>query len=209
MHSHKYIHTHIQVCRKMAYKRYYKYIHIETLCYWWIALHWDGQDAHRLLLNSLSPSLFWDCLSFVLQWLPNTLHSTCAPSHPPSELLPVKWRQVQHPWWGQKILSKLGLKEKTTYISKTVFSSNSASFVPNHLCIHLFQGKSRTVATKNEYVLWKWNALCLSTVLEKYYILPPMASCPNLSPLNIPQGLTATVKCIDGCFSQLLYLLYI
>ena len=32
-------------------------------------------------------------------------------------------------------------------------SNNSASFAPNHLCIHLFQGKSRTVATKNEYVL--------------------------------------------------------
>ena len=35
---------------------------------------------------------------------------------------------------------------------RNYISSNSASFVPNYLCIHLFQGKSRTVVTKNEYV---------------------------------------------------------
>lgn len=105
----------------MAYKRYYKCIHIDSLCYWWTALHWDGQDVQRLLWNSLSSSLSWYCLSFALQWLPSTLHCTCSPSHAPSELLPVKWRHVQHPWWGQKILSKLILKEKTTYISETMF----------------------------------------------------------------------------------------
>lgn len=82
------------------------------------ALRWPGCPKTPV---SLSPSLSCYCPSFALQWLPNTLRSTCAPSHAPSELLPVKWRHVQHPWWGQKIISKLVLKEKTTYISETIF----------------------------------------------------------------------------------------
>lgn len=45
--------------------------------------------------------------------------------------------------------------------------------------------------------------------LAKYNVLLPMVFCPNLSPLNIPQGLTDTVKCIDGCFMEVLYLSYI
>lgn len=55
----------------------------------------------------------------------------------------------------------------------------------------------------------KGNDLCLSTVLVKYNIRLPMASCPNLSPLKTPQALTAIVKRIDGCFVEVLYLFYI
>lgn len=59
------------------------------------------------------------------------------------------------------------------------------------------------MATKNEHVLWKWNALA------KYNVPQPMASCPKFSPWNIHQELTARVKYIDGCFSEVLYLFYI
>ena len=114
----------------------------------------------------------------------------------------------KHPWRGQSSLWTCSQREDYPHLGNHI-SSNSATFVPNCLCTHLFQEKIESSGHQKWVCALKMKCSWPSTVLAKYNILPPMASCPNLSPLNIPQELTATVKCIGGCFSEVLYLYYI
>lgn len=98
-------------------------------------------------------------------------------------------------------------EKRTTHIPGTVFLVTSLVLFQIAFA-HIYKRSYRIVDIRNEYVLCTWNALCLSIVLAKYNILPPRASFPNLSPLNMPQGLIATVKCIDGCLREVLSLFY-
>ena len=130
------------------------------------------------------------------------------PMHP--NLLPVeKSTLFKHPQWWQRFCSEIVLKEKSIHVSGTLFLVTLLLLYQIAFAHMHTERKQRTVSIKSEYMLWKWNDLCLSMVPAKYDILLPMAFCPNISPLNIPQGLTATVKCIDGCFMEVLYLFYI